>query len=274
LLVLLALSCVSVNAVWPAGLAWCDWDASNMALFSGNANYKIGWSYTWSVYPNTATNNLHLDFVPMMWGIDQTHINDFNTAYAAGVFNYNANTRTCFLGFNEPDQSGQSNMTPETAVTNWRNYIQKLRTNAATSQLRLGAPAVSNGPTGLPWIQKFVSECTGCNIDFIPIHWYGSTVAAFTQYVTQVHQAFPNYKLWVTEFACAYATCSQSDVAALMGGATDWMTQPAQAAYIERFSWFGAMKSVPGGIPTTDQLLTSDGQSLTSVGTQYAYGGH
>lgn len=28
-----------------------------------------------------------------------------------------------------------------------------------------GAPAVTNGPNGLPWLRQFLSLCTGCKID-------------------------------------------------------------------------------------------------------------
>jgi hypothetical protein len=35
------------------GLAWCDWDESNMWALAGNGWNNIDWSYTWSVWPNT-----------------------------------------------------------------------------------------------------------------------------------------------------------------------------------------------------------------------------
>ncbi|KAG6819990.1 hypothetical protein H0H93_006693, partial [Arthromyces matolae] len=70
-------------------------------------------------------------------------------------------------GFNEPDLNSQSNIQPAMAAQLWKQYIQPL----AASGVRLGAPAVTNGPSGIPWLSSFLSNCTGCTIDFIPFHW-------------------------------------------------------------------------------------------------------
>ncbi|KAG6813121.1 hypothetical protein H0H93_013499, partial [Arthromyces matolae] len=100
-------------------------------------------------------------------------------------------------GFNEPDLSSQSNIQPAMAAQLWKQYIQPL----SASGVRLGAPAVTNGPSGIPWLSSFLSNCTGCTIDFIPFHWYGDGVGNFYDYVWSMHGIFPQYPLWVTKFA-------------------------------------------------------------------------
>lgn len=38
-------------------------------------------------------------------------------------------------------------------------------------KMYLGSPAVTNGPNSLNYLSSFMSACTGCNIDFVNIHW-------------------------------------------------------------------------------------------------------
>lgn len=76
-------------------------------------------------------------------------------------------------------------------------YIQPMK----ASGVRLGAPAVSNGGGGAPWLADFLAACTGCTIDFVPFHWYGDGVGTFYDYIWSMHGEFPAYPLWVTEFA-------------------------------------------------------------------------
>jgi hypothetical protein len=65
----------------------------------------------------------------------------------------------------------------------------------------LGAPAVTNGPNGLPWLRQFLSLCTGCKIDFLPIHWYDAAdnAAYFYWYLNQIRVAGANRDVWITE---------------------------------------------------------------------------
>ncbi|EEB87645.1 hypothetical protein MPER_14943, partial [Moniliophthora perniciosa FA553] len=80
------------------------------------------------------------------------------------------------LAFNEPDLASQSNLSPSDASHLWQQYIEPLR----TSGIRLGAPAVTNAPT---------------------LHWYGEDIGAFYDYIWSMHGQFPNYPIWITEFA-------------------------------------------------------------------------
>lgn len=70
-------------------------------------------------------------------------------------------------GFNEPDNNEQSNLDPTYAAQLWQQYMNPLK----TSGIRLGSPAVSSSGAGQPWLQQFFSACTGCEVDFITLHW-------------------------------------------------------------------------------------------------------
>lgn len=41
----------------------------------------------------------------------------------------------------------------------------------AAAMRSLVAPAVCAG--GFDWLRGFLNQCSGCHIDFIPVHWYG-----------------------------------------------------------------------------------------------------
>ena len=74
----------------------------------------------------------------------------------------------------------------------------------------LGAPAVSSSQDpgkGLSWLKEFLNLCTGCQIDFVPVHWYGwnqapsaaSQVGAFQKFLQDAHDASGGKQIWVTE---------------------------------------------------------------------------
>lgn len=72
------------------------------------------------------------------------------------------------MSFNEPDDSSQSDLTPEAAAAAYKTYMQPYAGKA-----KLGAPAVTNGggSMGLDWLAAFLDACDGCTIDFVAIHW-------------------------------------------------------------------------------------------------------
>jgi len=241
------------------GLAWGDWDTSNLAALAGNG-LKPSWIYTWS--PWNINQQAGLELIPMFH--DPGSATDFVNAFNAGVWAHSS----AILFLNEPDINGVS---PATAVSLWKQYMQP------RSSFRLGSPVVASNTNGKSWLQQFMSQCSGCKIDFVPLHWYGSNANAFISYVQDMHNTFGR-NVWITEWACVqYSSsdpdCSQNNVYSFMGQTTLWLDQQS---YVERWAWFGALKNVAAtGVPATNALLTSDGQSRTGLGNQYAsVGGH
>lgn len=48
----------------------------------------------------------------------------------------------------------------------WKTYLEPLRQQG----VRLGSPAPSSAPSGLIWLQDFLTSCAGgCTIDFIAL---------------------------------------------------------------------------------------------------------
>ena len=107
------------------------------------------------------------------------------------------------LSFNEPDMSGQANMSPAQALSLWPQLM--------ATGLRLGSPAVaSGGATPGGWLDQFMSGATarGYRVNFITLHWYGSdfatgpAVSQLESYLQAVHARY-HKPIWLTEFALA-----------------------------------------------------------------------
>jgi hypothetical protein len=101
-------------------------------------------------------------------------------------------------GFNEPERGDQANLSVGQAIDLWRRHMEPLKSKYPGIQL--GAPGVSAAPEGPAWLRGFMDGCTGCSIDFIPIHWYGDGAQWFLEYVEKMRRDFGK-KLWVTEYA-------------------------------------------------------------------------
>lgn len=96
----------------------------------------------------------------MLWGIKP----ELTGAWERDASSWIAAGSEHLLAFNEPEIPGQSNINTTAAADAYRKYMQPFAGKA-----QLGAPAVSND--GRDWMTKFLAQCSGCTIDFVPIHW-------------------------------------------------------------------------------------------------------
>ncbi|KAI9647678.1 hypothetical protein NHQ30_004063 [Ciborinia camelliae] len=235
---------------------------NNVALiqnFNG-AGSQVNWGWNWdSAMPSTFPTSM--EFVPCLWSDSSDHttnwVSNVNAAIARGTGH--------IVAFNEPDQcgSGQSCMTPQQAVNAWKTYIQPF-----AGRVALGAPQVTNGASGLPWLESFLSLCTGCEIDFVPIHWYEGNggqnyVADFENYAAAAYAAGGNRPIWYTEFALLNPA-SEADQENLLANVMPWMDN---LSWVARYAWF--MCTGDGGEPQ-GTLCNADG-SLTTLGNDFTY---
>ncbi|KAJ7481645.1 hypothetical protein FB451DRAFT_1338348 [Mycena latifolia] len=177
----------------------------------GKANGgQCSWFYNWSPTPPTSAP---------LWGRDNV------AGFTDTVHRVGAKT---ILSFNEPDMTSQSNISPGEAAQLWQQHIQPLKSDG----VRLGSPAISSGPNGLPWLAAFIKACNECTIDFIAVHWYGEGADNFSKYLAGVHTQFPK-PIWVTEFA--ETSRNAEAVATFMAEALEYLD--AQW-WIEHYSWF------------------------------------
>jgi len=159
------------------------------------------------------------------------------------------------MGFNEPEISGQSNISPQTGVQLWKQYIQPMKAKGAT----LISPATTSDPAGKQWMIQFYSLCgDDCGVDIHAAHWYDVSGDALISYLQDLHNTF-NKPLWLTEFACQNFNngpqCSQSQVKGFQAQVTAFMES---TSWVLKYMPFGAMLDMQG-VNTLNQLMNSDG---------------
>jgi hypothetical protein len=172
------------------------------------------------------------------------------------------------LGFNEPDQSGQANMTVAQALSLWPQL--------EATGMTLGSPAVSfDAATPGGWLDQFMvgAKARGYRVNFITVHWYGgdfSTGPAVQELESYLQAIYARYHLpiWVTEFALTnfsggtetFPTVAQQ--AAFLTAATKMLDG---LSYVQRYAWFALPTSAGSG--TTG--LFNPGPSVTPVGQAF-----
>ncbi|KAF7341979.1 Glyco-hydro-cc domain-containing protein [Mycena venus] len=210
---------------------------------------QCSWFYNWSPTPPASTH-AGLEFVAMQWGRE-------DIAQFANIVRRNG--AKTVLGFNEPDLPGQSNIPPAEAAQLWQQYIQPLKSTG----VRLGSPAVSSAPNGVPWLSSFIKACTGCTIDFVVVHWYGEGADNFIRYLANVHAQFPQHPIWITEFADS--STNAGDVTIFMDTVLRYLDEQP---WIERYSWFAFARTL-GGLQSN--LLDGNG-NFNALGSSYIAG--
>jgi len=218
-------------------------DASLTDAFEGSST--VGWAYNWGQTSQGLSSSF--EFVPMLWSLADTDTWDasVSTALAAGSSH--------LLSFNEPDYSGEADMSASDAAAGYKTYM-----NPYSGSAKLGAPAVTNGaaPMGLAWLESFLTECNDeCTIDFVPIHWYDSATNYdyFKEYVQEAYVAGGNRTLWITEMGATGSTDEQNTFLQVV---MPWLDS---LDYVERYAYFMC----------EDGVLLS-GTSLSTLGSTYS----
>lgn len=219
-------------------------DASTIPALSNSGNCP--WAYNWWSSPDGSMPS-GVEYVTMLWGEKAFNnwATDVKAALASGTHH--------IMGFNEPDEPSQSNLTPDVAVGYYKQYITPY-----AGQASLGSPGVTNGggSMGLAWLESFLQGCNGsCGLSFLCVHWYAdaSLVTYFQQYVTQAIALANKYgieKIWITEFGT-----TGGDAAAFLGQALPWLD--SQSA-VERYAFF-----------MCGQGILTNGNTITALGTTY-----
>lgn len=100
---------------------------------------------------------------------------------------------THLLGFNEPDQADQSNMTVEEAIRQWPDMMK--------SGLRIGSPAPAVHTRD--WLPNFMKKVDSLNyrVDYIAIHcyWGGKSPASWYSDLKAVYDKYKR-PIWITEW--------------------------------------------------------------------------
>jgi len=182
----------------------------------------------------------------MLWGRDQ--VQEFQSVVKAGYAD-------CLIGFNEPNLSSQSNLSPEDAAQIWMNVSDPLKNQGYST---IVTPAVTSAPNGVQWLQDFFKACTNCRFTAMALHYYGTNSQGMIDYLNHMHNTF-NMDIWVTEYAAEDFTGGpQSDeeqITAFMRNITTWMDQ---TSFIRKYFPYGLTTSANININKLDALAGSD----------------
>jgi RNA polymerase sigma factor (sigma-70 family) len=236
--------------------AWAFTGATSALKASG-----ASWYYTWSATPGVAGPS-GVSFVPMIWGAANVTASTLSQVKEEGPY---------LLGFNEPDMTSQSNMTPAQALSLWPQLM--------ATGMQLGSPAVADdGATPGGWLDQFMSGATsrGYRVNFITLHWYGSdfvTSQAVSQLQGYLQAVYARYHLpiWLTEFALANfggspTTPTQQQQAAFLTAATAMLQS---LPFVQRYAWFGLQATSTDG----SMGLFGSGPVATTVGRAFESAG-
>jgi hypothetical protein len=198
----------------------------------------------------------------MIWG--HTGAEQTASSITSAVATFVGRGNTAVLGFNEPDNSSQSNILVANALTLWPAF--------SNSSIRVGTPGTQANTTGIAWLKTFMTQVnadTSLQADFIAIHWYGwnagscdANAATLEAYIKQVEAIPGNRPIWLTEWGCLNGSDngSAATTQAHIAGAVAMFA--ARHPRIERYAWYP-------WADTAHALNNSDG-SLTTLGTFYA----
>ena len=223
----------------------CVLGTSDHQIASKIQSVNPKWYYTWDVSPVPGLESL--PFVPMVWGSK-------SVSKLSGV-------HPVVLGFNEPDGSAQSNLTPSYALTLWSEV-----TNLGT---KIGSPATAGNPTTSgSWLEQFMDASP--KVDFICVHWYAPPNSA--SFLKEIDAIWEKYRklIWVTEFAVA-------DWSGKFPGGFDpnlvqeFMIEACAGLqsrpFVERYTW--KTRTTEDTNMGTSALFNDDG-SLTALGQIYS----
>ncbi|KAK3306280.1 glycosyl hydrolase catalytic core-domain-containing protein [Chaetomium strumarium] len=234
----------------------------------------LTWYYNYKPEPESAFQDIpqsEFEFVPMLWGapasLDDT---SFLSTVRSLIEDKKINI-THVLSFNEPDGPfayGGSNMEPADAAQVWVKNMIPLQQMG----IRVGLPACTGGPGGIPWLQNFLSECSklvstgdktqNCTYDFVTIHWYGN-FEGLASHMGQYSATFPNKTMWITEYNIDNQDLQTTQ--AFFNMSADYFDR---LDFVERYSYFGAFRSDVSNVGPNGAMLSADG-NLTDIGAWY-----
>ena len=240
------------GADFSTGMQYGSWNGDVLAL-------KPFWYYTWGKELNGGSPQ-NCEFVPMFWGAADVTANNL-----AAVKKLKDDGKIKYvLGFNEPNNGGQSNMSVSQALKLWPQ-LESLG-------LPLGSPA-ADWPTS-SWIYEFLDSCKaeGKRVDFICVHMYANCDE--NVYLNTIKDVYNKYKLpiWITEFAPAdWSAQKPADnpysAAQVLAFMQSILPKLEALDYVKRYSWFS-------GDPKSAQMWSSAlidvNGNLTELGKWYA----
>src|SRR5579871_2775452 len=246
------------------GVAYDFASAGDLAAVSPG----VSWWYNWGAAPNPGVPADYLaqfgmDYYPMLWNFsfDAASVEAFLHAHPEVEY---------LLVLNEPNLTGQSNVTPQAAAAQWGQY----EAVAAATGVKIVGPAITwgtmpNYQDPVAWLDAFYAAYRTANngrdpqIDYLAFHWYDYGLDDQLDRLGKYGKSF-----WVTEFANWH---SQNDGAQITTLDEQEKQMTAMVATCEsrvdvfRYAWFTGRLNPD---PHFSSLLGQSGE-LTPLGSTY-----
>jgi hypothetical protein len=222
---------------------------------------NVSWYYNWEQrQKEPCSDGRGGAFVPMIWGHPGAEQNAVSITSA--VASFVSQGYPYVLTFNEPDNSTQSNVPVNTAITLWPSFDNP--------GIKVVSPGTqSNANPGQAWFNDFMGRIaadSSLRTDAIALHWYGwnagscdAKAAGLENYIKWAEGFGGGRPIWITEWGCLNQSAPDPDtVLKFYQGA---LAVFARHPRIERYAWY----------PWADNcaLVNADG-SLTALGQAYA----
>ncbi|MEM6855368.1 MAG: glycosyl hydrolase [Planctomycetota bacterium] len=140
------------------------------------------WFYDWGA---SSQSSIDVEYVPMRHNARWDSFEKINALENV----------THLLGFNEPMQKDQANMTLEQVLNMWPRLQE--------SGLRLGSICPTDGQKAVEWMYEFCDEAErlGYRVDYVVVHYYKAnrTPKQLASWLREIHQR-TGKPLWVKEF--------------------------------------------------------------------------
>ncbi|MDR0939276.1 MAG: glycoside hydrolase family protein [Mediterranea sp.] len=232
-------------------------------------NLKPHWYYTWGTFiPDSQMDNVpqNCEFVPMFWNgaaATQENIDKLNALYEEGKISH-------VLGFNEPDLTGEANMSVGDALAKWKFISDNLNPG-----IKLVSPATSYPSLSeTSWMVQFMDGVAEQNlrVDYMAVHIYQpNTASLFTDPINAVYQRWGK-KVWVTEFGVrddntgGDLSKNRYTPAQMLTFAQSLLPQLESMESVDRYAWFNSSPTMSGLWPCA--LIGADGLP-TALGDYY-----
>eukprot|EP00041_Stephanoeca_diplocostata_P025265 m.657427 g.657427 ORF g.657427 m.657427 type:complete len:475 (+) comp22713_c0_seq3:392-1816(+) len=226
-------------------------------------NLQSSWHYNWGLWPtqvdgggNTAAQGVQFcakpqcaEFVPMLWGC---YGNCTHGLWSGFRESWKALGVTHILGWNEPDNPSQSNLSPQKAALYWQQ-LDALAQSFSPPLVIVG-PAMTHWDStgGSDWLDEFfgnLSDTLARRIEFLAQHDYSGDA---TGIVSRAKAAQQRYKrtVWLTEFAVG----DGKNRAANDAFAKEVLPLLETTPSIARYAWFSA-RNTPASWVNESSLL-------------------
>jgi len=228
----------------------------------------VTWFYNWGTTPNSALSDATIaasgvEYDPMLWN------GNFNATAVESWLSAHPNVHY-ILVMNEPNLTGQANLTPSQAAQMWPRY----EAVAAAAKVKIVGPAMTwgtmpNYQDPVKWLDAFYAAYKanhgGRNpqIDYLAFHWYDYGLSSQLDRLTKYGKPF-----WVTEFANWHSQLDGAQINTLAKQETqmaDMVSTCESRADVFRYAWFTGRVSPD---PHFDSLFGATGV-LTPLGAEY-----